>query len=109
MLLIFKSFVSSLFSEPYIKTITEEKGILNIRIFNKERECGYIVIQKENVKYYISNGIKLGKGIIKISEIELIYERKSILLKSLNRNKKILKVRCNEIDYVLIKRFLENN
>ncbi len=69
------SFIISLFSSPYIKTITEEKGTLNIIIFNKERECGYIIIEKENIKYYISNGIKSGKGLIKISELELIYKK----------------------------------
>ena len=86
----------SLFSCPFVKSYQETEGSLNFDIYSKDKKCGYIILASDNLKFFLSCGLKSGKGLIPVQEAILEYEDKKLIIKSTkNINKNILSIDCD--------------
>ncbi len=89
-------------NDKEIKTIEESENSLCLKVFSRNKECGYIAFKNGYMNTYIS---KFFKGRTEISKIELSYENMMIIKKD---SKRLFSIKCSkdifdEIQIYLVK------
>jgi hypothetical protein len=99
----------SMCSKPYIDSYNENVEEINLIIFYKSKECGFITIYKErkHITFQFSYGwTHIGKGSSSLNNFYFKYEKGELILFQKNTKKKIFNIKCDQRIYDDIKSFL---
>lgn len=103
-----------------IKTIFYSESNLNIALHSENKEhitfnikyknsiCGSLFVDNKKLTLVYSRGLHLYKGIIDFQNIILKYNNNYLELYTKNKDRRILKARCNEHLYEVIKNNIIN-
>lgn len=90
----------SLFTEPRVKSVDIYDTHLSLDIYLKNKKCGNVSITSSDIVYSISYRLKVRKGMLAISNVELKYSKgKLSIVNSNNDDQIMLQIKCKEDIY----------
>lgn len=97
----------SLFDSPFVAGCSLNNEIITLEVSFKDKNCGYINISNEYVKFLISCGIKNFKGNTERKNVSFNYDYRKLEITNTVTNNLILKIKCSSEIYRKFKQELD--